>query len=134
MCLPDIYKEYAVANIIIAALIVILLILPCASILSERLGYQTFLLNAPSCFVMKHTEKPCPTCGLTHSIISLYKGNFQESVTQHAWGYIFVFILIIQLCLRIVPLISKKVWIPYVDITQMFFCGLMWAFVIRIYK
>ena len=132
--MPDISKEYAVANRILAILIVILILLPFASTFSERLGYQTFLLNAPSCFVKNHTGKTCPTCGLTHSILSLYKGHFQESVIEHQYGYLFVAIMVIQLCLRIIPLISKKIWIPYADITQMFFCGLIWQIIISINK
>lgn len=130
MRLQDISKEYTVTNVVIAALMVILLFLPLASIIAERLGHPSFLLNTFSCFVKQQSGASCPTCGLTHSILSLYKGHFQESVAQHAWGYLFVAVLVIQLCLRIVPLIAKQVWIPYVDIAQMFVCGLIVKFVI----
>jgi hypothetical protein len=130
--LQDISKEYAVANRVIVVLMVILLLLPFASIFSERLGHPSFLLNTLSCFVKEQTGESCPTCGLTHSILSLYKGHFQESADQHAWGFLFVAVLVIQLCLRIVPLIVKKVWIPYLDVAQMFFCGLILKFVIGI--
>jgi|LQYC01.1.fsa_nt_gi hypothetical protein len=127
--LQDISKEYAVTNRFIVVLMVILLLLPFASIFSERLGHPSFLLNTLSCFVKDHTEESCPTCGLTHSVLSLYKGDFQESAAQHAWGFLFVAVLVIQLCLRIVPLIGKQVWIPYVDMAQMFFCGLIFKFI-----
>ena len=130
MRLQDISKEYAVTNRVIAALMVTLLLLPFASIFSERLGHPTFLLNTLSCFVKKHTGESCPTCGLTHSILSLYKGHFQESVAQHVWGYLCVAVLVIQICLRIVPLVCNQVWIPYIDIAQIFFCGLILKLVI----
>jgi hypothetical protein len=131
MHLQDISKEYAVANRIIAALIVIFLLLPFASIISERLGHQSNLFYNPNCFVQKQTGKPCPTCGLTRSIILLYKGYFQESLAQYAYGYLFVLFLIAQLFLRAIPFLSNRVWIPYMDMTQMILCGMLWLFIIH---
>jgi hypothetical protein len=130
MRLQDISKEYVAANRIILAIIIILLALPFASILAERHNYSPLSSNTLSCFVKTHTGEPCPTCGLTRSILLLYKGHFQESVFQYTYGYLFVLILILQLFFRAIPLLSSGVWIPYVDITQMILCGLLWLFII----
>jgi hypothetical protein len=132
MRLYDISKEYAATNRIITIIIIISLLLPFASIFSERLGHPSFLLNTFSCFVKNRTGESCPTCGITRSIIALYEGHFQESVIQHTWGFLFVGVLFIQLCLRIVPIIVNQIWIPYLDIAQMFFSGLILKFIIGI--
>lgn len=125
MLLWDVSKEYKMANIIMAILIIIFLLLPLASICLEYLGHPSFLVNNFHCFYKIHTGEPCPTCGLTHSILSLYRGHLQESISYHSYGYLFFILLIIQLCLRVVPYIYIRIWIPYVDISQMLFCGLI---------
>ena len=83
MKLNDISKEYAVANKIILSAIIILLVFPFVIILTERLNYSPLSLNNIHCFVETQTGKPCPTCGLTRSIILLYKGHFKESFGLH---------------------------------------------------
>jgi hypothetical protein len=128
MHLHNISKEYAAANRFLFAIIIILLTMPFASILYERLNHSPFSLMTLNCFVTAQTGEPCPTCGLTRSIRSLYKDHFQESIVQYSYGYLFVLLLITQLFLRIVPRLSSRVWIPYIDIAQMIFCGVAWHF------
>lgn len=130
MFLQNVSKEYKIANIILAALMIFFLLLPLASLCSEHLDHHPFFENAVTCFYKNHTGEPCPTCGLTHSILSLYKGRLQESVAYHSYGYFFFLLLIIELNLRIVPFIYKRLWIPYVDILQLVFCGLVFKIVI----
>jgi len=127
----DISKEYAIANKIILFIIIIFLVLPFIIIFIEQLSHFQLLSYAPKCFVKAHTGHLCPTCGLTRSIFLLYTGHFQESVAQYAYGYLFVLILAIQLFLRSLPLLSNHVCIPYIDITQMIFCGMLWFFIIH---
>lgn len=132
MGLVDISKEYAAANRIILAMIIILLALPFAIILDERLYPSPASSIAPHCFVLAQTGKPCPTCGLTRSIILLYEGHFQESIVLYAYGYLFVLFLIMQLFLRVILLLCNRAWIPYVDIAQMISCGVAWHFIISL--
>lgn len=131
MRLHDISKEYTLANKSIFLIIIIFLILPFIIIFVEQYINLPLLSYAPKCFVEAQTGHPCPTCGLTRSIVLLYSGRFQESVVQYAYGYLFVFILAIQLILRIIPLLSHRVWVPYIDITQMICFGTIWVFIIR---
>jgi hypothetical protein len=125
MHLWEISKEYSLTNIIIATLMIIFLLLPIASICSEKLGYSSLLLNTFNCSYKKHMGESCPTCGLTRSILSLYKGHLQESVAYNPYGYLFFLLMVIELCLRIFPIVYKRLWIPYLDIAQMFLCGLI---------
>ncbi len=50
----------------------------------------------------------CPGCGLTKSIIHLYKGEFAESLHYHWWGWIFVLICIILFVCSIYDLFKRK--------------------------
>lgn len=129
MRLLDISKEYALANRIILSIIMVFLVLPFIIIFVEQLNYHLLLSHAPKCFVKVHTGHLCPTCGLTRSILLLYEGNIKESLAQYTYGYLFVLILAIQLFIRSIPLLSHRVWIPYMDITQMILCGIIWVFI-----
>lgn len=131
MCLPNISKEYAIANMIILAIIIIILVLPFAIMFAEQLNYCSLSSITIDCFVKKHTGHPCPTCGLTRSLFLLYNCHFQESVAQYAYGYIFVLLLIMQLFIRIILSLNSLVWIPYMDIAQMIFFGMIWFFTIH---
>lgn len=127
----DISCEYAAVNKIILFLILIIISLPFTCIIAERINGSQLLLDSIHCFTKAETGKPCPTCGLSRSILLLYKGHFQESMSQYAYGYLFVFLLFTQLVLRIIPFLSNKIWIPYMDITQMILCGIFWLFMIH---
>src|ERR1039457_3837479 len=131
MHLHDISKEYAIANRILLAIMIIFLELPFAIIFIERLNHSPLPLNILNCFVKAQTGELCPTCGMNRSILALYKGHFQESVVQCAYGYFFILLLIMQLFLRIVPRLSDKLWIPFMDIAQMILCGFIWHFLIN---
>ena len=130
MRLQDITKEYRIANGIVASLLVLLLLLPFAGIVSERLGHPLFASNTFNCFVKEHTGQPCPTCGLSHSVLSLYQGKFTQSLEQNKWGFLFVALLLTQLCLRVVPIAKRQIWIPYFDIAQVLVCCLIFRFLV----
>lgn len=127
----DIDKEYALANKILFSFIAFFLVFPFIVILAENHTHISLLAYAPKCFVEAHTGHPCPTCGLTRSILLLYRGHIRGSLVQNAYGYLLVLILVIQLFLRSIPLLSRRIWIPYVDIAQMVSCGMLWFFIIH---
>jgi len=52
------------------------------------------------CFYKKYLGIECPGCGMQRSIYSLMKGDFLESFYQYP-PLIFIFILLITLCLHI---------------------------------
>lgn len=131
MKIIDISKEYATVNLVLISIIFVILAMPYTLILSEYYEYYAFPSYIPKCFVLSNTGKPCPTCGLTRSVVLLYKGQFYKSVVQYSYGYLFVLLLGAQLFLRVIPLFSRRVWIPYMDITQMILCGILWLFIIN---
>lgn len=127
--LYDISQEYAVANKIMIFVIVILLLLPPLYIFAVQYNNSLASFMKLDCFVKGQIGKPCPTCGLTRSIVLLYKGEFYESFSQYANGYIFVLLLLLQLVLRAVPFINIQIITPYLDIIQMILCGLLWIII-----
>lgn len=127
----NISKEYAITNKILSLIIITFLILPFIIIFTEQYTNLPIRAYRPKCFVETNTGHPCPTCGLTRSILLLYRGHFQESMKQYAHGYLFVLILSIQLFLRAIPILSHQTCIPYLDITQMICFGMLWLLIIR---
>lgn len=123
---PSISKEYILANKILTTLILLLVSLPFFCIFAEQHNYSPLSSNILQCSVKAQTGKPCPTCGLTRSILLLYKGKFQESLVQYSYGYLFVLLLVVQLFLRLIPFLADSLWVPYMDITQMIVCGVLW--------
>ncbi len=37
---------------------------------------------------------PCPGCGLTKSIIHIYRGNFDIAMHYNVWGFVYIFMCI----------------------------------------
>lgn len=60
------------------------------------------------CPIKMVTGFPCPSCGITKSIVYFYKGDVSESITYHILGpatVVFCFLIIVLLS---VELITKK--------------------------
>ncbi len=48
-----------------------------------------------ACAIKKITNIPCPSCGATRAVITLFKGNFYQSVCVNPFGIIIVLIMIL---------------------------------------
>lgn len=60
------------------------------------------------CYFKNITNLPCPSCGATRSIISLSKGNFNESVITNPLGLLMsAFMIIIPLWI-VIDVITKS--------------------------
>jgi Protein of unknown function (DUF2752) len=127
----DISKEYAIANLVILAILSLLFIMPYVFILVEKFKQIPMSTFTPECFIKLNTGKPCSTCGLTRSIILLYKGQFEKSIFQYAYGYIFLLLLSAQFFLRFIPIFGRHIFIPYMDITQMILFAILWSSIVH---
>jgi len=54
------------------------------------------------------TGLPCPGCGITKSIISLYKGDVMNSLSYHIFGPFVILFCLVSLAVLITELITKK--------------------------
>jgi hypothetical protein len=74
-------------------------------------------------------QLPCPTCGLTRSVIAALQGNFSRSKHFHPDGRILAGFLSGQLLLRLVMLRRRwrcwKIDLPLTLIMLLWFVGLM---------
>lgn len=121
----DISKEYAIANLVIFAILSLSFIIPYMFILAEKFKQIPISTFTTKCFIKLNIGKDCPTCGLTRSIILLYKGQFEKSIFQYSYGYIFLLLLVTQFFLRLIPIFRRHILIPYMDIAQMILCAIL---------
>jgi hypothetical protein len=54
------------------------------------------------------TGFPCPSCGITKSIVYFYEGNLVKSISYHILGPLVVFFCLVIIVLFSVELITKK--------------------------
>ncbi|MEO5777959.1 MAG: DUF2752 domain-containing protein [Flavobacterium sp.] len=67
------------------------------------------LKNSQSlCPIKILTGFPCPSCGITKSIVYFYKGDFAQSVSYHILGPATVLICVFIIVLLLVELKTKK--------------------------
>jgi hypothetical protein len=60
------------------------------------------------CPIKMTTGFPCPSCGITKSIVSFYKGNIAQSLTYHILGPALVFFCFFTVLLLLVELKNGK--------------------------
>lgn len=123
--MPNINKEYKIVNIVFTFFLIFLLFIPLAINSINSLSQAI-----PDCFVKTQAGQPCSSCGLTRSILALYHGDYALSQYWHPAGIIFIFIIVMQLCLRLILKISKSIWVPWIDIAQILIVSLIFKFVI----
>lgn len=111
----DINNEYKKANIILFLLLLCFIVSPYLFI---NLIEYPIDLSYINCFVKNETGVPCKSCGLTRSVLSLYRGDIFQSQQYSPKGIIFVIMGVVQLFLRIIPLLIKSILIPWIDIAQ----------------
>lgn len=54
------------------------------------------------------TGFPCPGCGITKSIIFLYKGDIMQSLSYHIFGPPVILFCIVAICVLTFELITRK--------------------------
>jgi hypothetical protein len=114
--MPEINREYKIANIVLTILLISFLLVPFTVTKIDSLPFK--------CFVRAHTGWSCPSCGLTHSIVAIYHGDLALAQVYHPAGVIIMFVAVAELFLRLIPKLSKSAWVPWIDIGQMVFVTL----------
>jgi len=117
--MPDITREYKLVNVLFIVLILVFLMIPLIS-QTENMGESVSfpLLGSIPCQIKERTGNLCSSCGLTRSIISLYKGDLAKSQSYHKGGIYLLLLLMVQFCLRFFPVYVDKIWLPWTDIAQ----------------
>ncbi|KAF0155583.1 MAG: hypothetical protein FD159_2092 [Syntrophaceae bacterium] len=124
--MPDIRTQYKYVNGALLLLILLAVFAPFALHIPEVNKYLSPInVVPPSCFVKENTGKECATCGLTRSIVAVYNGDFDLSVKFHPLGYLLVCFLFGELLLRAVPIFFHYRWIPWLDMGQLIFVGIL---------
>jgi hypothetical protein len=120
----DITNEYKYVNCTLIIILICAIVAPSFIYVPELSSYNRgFHWNVPTCLIREKTGRPCPTCGLTHSIVALYNGNFELSQRYNPLGIIFILIVAVELLLRIVPIINTNKIIPWIDIVHLLLLG-----------
>ncbi len=55
----------------------------------------------PLCVFRLVTDVPCPTCGVTRSVVACVHGDLDEACAHHAFGLVVVFFALFQIPYRI---------------------------------
>jgi hypothetical protein len=69
-------------------------------------GTNKHLINV--CLFRNITGIPCPSCGTTHSVISISKGNFRTAVQENLLGFPISMMLLVFPVWILIDLIMKK--------------------------
>jgi hypothetical protein len=68
-----------------------------------------------TCLYVLRTGKPCPSCGITRSMISAAHGDFERARAFHRGGIPLVMMLLAQCAMRILFLWSR-LRVPVLDV------------------
>lgn len=121
--IPDITREYGIANRVMGVLVSLAALAPFAVIgaeVTDSLAPVSFAM--PVCIVKQKTGKLCPSCGLTRSVVALYKGDISASSRYHSAGRVVVLVLFGELVLRVLVGRLRFRWVPWADLCH--FIGL----------
>lgn len=80
-----------------------------------HLGINLVGLPGWVCPIRAATGLPCPGCGLTTSVIQFLHGDFVESLETHAFGPIFLLILLIMAAALIAPSNLRQQLVVFID-------------------
>lgn len=120
----DIRREYFYVNCALTLVFLALALLPFALRIRAGVVEDALLhLPAPACFVQQETGQPCPSCGLTRSVVALYQGDWRGSLGFHHLGPAFVALMVLELLLRMAPFLSTAKLVPWLDMLQLFCAG-----------
>jgi hypothetical protein len=80
-----------------------------------HLGINLVGLPGWVCPIRAATGLPCPGCGLTTSVIQFLHGDFVESLETHAFGPVFLLILLIMAAALIAPSNLRQQLVVFID-------------------
>jgi Protein of unknown function (DUF2752) len=124
MNLPEIAHEHRVLNAVLAGVLSLAILAPLTVKLpGARPSFARFW-SIPHCAVRQRTGHPCPTCGLTRSIVALYRGKWSLSRSYHPAGYLVVLFVVLELAARFGFTRARAPWLVWGDIGQLFFASL----------
>lgn len=75
------------------------------------LNHYLLKTNKPTlnvCLFRQATGIPCPSCGTTHAILSITKGNFRQALDENILGFPVAMMLVIFPVWILIDLIRKK--------------------------
>lgn len=75
------------------------------------LNHYLMKTNNPTlnvCLFRQATGIPCPSCGTTHAILSITKGNFRQATEENILGFPVALMLVIFPVWILIDLIRKK--------------------------
>ncbi|MGG6269978.1 DUF2752 domain-containing protein [Leptolyngbya sp. AN10] len=123
--LPNIYREYRYVNYALLALSVVFLLYPLGvSIPGEVESYLPFELpTIPSFVATNYPDRPCSSCGLTRSIVSLYHFDLNAALRFNKAGILVLTLAIAQFFLRMPLLFWKSSELCWFDLIQLVACG-----------
>lgn len=123
--MPNISREYKCVNLFLLLVIIVFLLYPFAVSLPDlKNSYLPINLPVPKSMMQQFPNAPCSSCGLTRSIVSLYKGNLSASLNYNPVGVVVVVLAHTQVIFRIIIAFSKNSLLPWLDLSQLFICGL----------
>lgn len=132
MVVPDIRNEYRYGNYALVSALFVLALVPLAANLYVASRSNAISLSFPTCAVLQHTGKPCAGCGLTRSVLALYKGDFALSRSLHPAGTLLLMLVFLQLALRVLYLARDSAWLPWLDMGQLILTGLLFRFALTV--
>jgi len=130
--IPDIRNEYRFVNVGLVIVFIALLVIPLFVAIPELSADNTKrIIKIPPCTIKAATGHPCPSCGLTRSIMFLYQGEIEKSREYHPAGFLVVIWIVFELLLRMRFLWkTKKAWLPWADICQFILSGIVFNIII----
>lgn len=113
----NITREYRFTSAAMGILLALLGVIPFAVPLTESPtavgSCSTYL---PQCFIKDHTGAPCPSCGLTRSVVAFYHGRWELSRSYHPLGWLFAPIVCAELLGRLFVFRSRSALVPWIDL------------------
>ncbi len=91
----------------------------CALLTFGLLLARALALPLPNCPLRTWTGRPCPTCGLTRSVESLLKGNWQEAVNFHPFGPLLLVLGLVSLVGSALPAEPRRRFIAWLTHWEM---------------
>lgn len=123
--LPNISREYRFVNYILLLLVILFLLYPLGVTLPDLPHrFLPFQLPTLTSALQNHPELPCSSCGLTRSIVALYHGQLNTSLSYNPVGILISLFACLELAIRIVVITVRNRWIVWLDLSQILLCGL----------
>lgn len=119
-------REYRYVNLVITIVISVVLFLPVVVNSVTYFGHHDLdNVGIAKCFYFENTGRYCKYCGITRSMLALYRGDYQKSKEYNLKGLIFVILLSVQFCIRFIWIFYPIKLYALIDIVQLTLCGII---------